>query len=61
MKDKFANYVLQQAIETAEPCQKKILIHKMRSFLQHVRKYMYAKHIVAKVDRFVFGVARNKF
>lgn len=60
MKDKFANYVLQQAIETAEPSQKKVLVFKMQPFLQHVRRYMYAKHVVTKVDRFVMKAARTK-
>ena len=53
MKDKFANYVLKQAIEMAEPSQRKILVYKMRPYLQQVRRYMYAKHVVTKVDHFV--------
>lgn len=60
MKDKFANYVLQQAIETAEPIQKKMLVFKMQPFLHHVRKFMYAKHIVTKVERYVTKGAHNK-
>ena len=60
MKDKFANYVLQQAIETAEPIQKKLLVFKMQPFLNDVRRYVYAKHIVTKVERYVMKGAHYK-
>ena len=53
MKDPYANYVLQQAIDSAEPSQRKVLVYKMRPFLQQVRRFMYAKHVVTKVDRIV--------
>ena len=53
MKDPYANYVLQQAIDLAEPSQRKVLVYKMRPFLQQVRRFMYAKRIVTKVDRIV--------
>ena len=53
MKDRFANYVLQRAIEVAQPQQRKILVGKMRPHLNQVRKYTYAKHVVTKVDHIV--------
>lgn len=58
MKDPYANYVLQQAIDLAEPSQRKVLVYKMRPFLQQVRRFMYAKRIVTKVDRIVTKSAR---
>ena len=53
MKDPYANYVLQRAIERAQPSQRKMLVDRMRPYLDKVRKYMYAKHVVTKVDRIV--------
>ena len=53
MKDPYANYVLQQAIDLAEPSQRKVLVNKMMPFLWQVRRFMYAKRIVTKVDRIV--------
>ena len=34
MKDQYANYVIQKMLDTAEPTQKKIMIHKMKP---HIR------------------------
>ena len=53
MKDRFANYVLQRAIEVAQPHQRKLLVSKMKPYLNEVRKYTYAKHVVTKVDHIV--------
>ena len=51
MKDQYANYVIQKAIDCAEPSQRKILIYMIRPHLDDIRKYMYAKHIVTKVEK----------
>ena len=53
MKDQYANYVIQKAIDCAEPSQRKILIYMIRPHLGHIRKYMYAKHIVTKVEKLI--------
>ena len=53
MKDQYANYVIQKAIDCAEPSQQKILIYMIRPHLGHIRKYMYAKHIVTKVEKLI--------
>ena len=53
MKDQYANYVVQRAIDCAEPSQHKILIYMIRPHLMHVRRYMYAKHIVTKVEKLI--------
>ena len=53
MKDQYANYVIQKAIDCAEPSQRKILIYMIRPHLSHIRKYMYAKHIVTKVEKLI--------
>ena len=43
MKDQYANYVVQKMIDMAEPSQRKILMHKIRS-----------AHIVASIEIIVF-------
>ena len=53
MKDQYANYVIQKAIDCAEPSQRKILIYMIHPHLSHIRKYMYAKHIVTKVEKLI--------
>lgn len=53
MKDPYANYVLQQAIDIAEPSQRREIVCKMQPFLQQVRRFMHAKRVVTKVDRIV--------
>ena len=53
MKDQYANYVIQKAIDCAEPSQRKILVYMIRPHLHHIRKYMHAKHIATKVEKLI--------
>ncbi len=53
MKDQYANYVVQRAIEVAKPMQRKILMYKIAPLLSAARKYMHAKHIVAKAEHYL--------
>lgn len=51
MKDQFANYVVQTALDRADPNQQKKMIFRIRPHLNTLRKFTYAKHIVNKIDR----------
>lgn len=53
MKDQYGNYVVQKALDVAVPSQRKVLILKITPHLPSARKYMYAKHIIAKVERYI--------
>ena len=53
MKDQFANFVVQRAIEMAEPSQRRVLVYKMRPLLERILKFMYARYVVTKVDLIV--------
>ena len=55
MKDQYANYVIQRALDVAQPNQKKQIIYKIMPLLESARKYMYAKHIVSKVEGHLTG------
>jgi len=55
MKDQYANYVIQRALDVAQPSQKKLIIYKILPLLECARKYMYAKHIVSKVESHLTG------
>uniref|UniRef100_A0A8C3VWX6 Pumilio RNA binding family member 2 n=1 Tax=Catagonus wagneri TaxID=51154 RepID=A0A8C3VWX6_9CETA len=52
MKDQYANYVVQKMIDTAEPAQRKIIMHKIRPHITTLRKYTYGKHILAKLEKY---------
>ncbi|XP_013786730.1 pumilio homolog 2-like [Limulus polyphemus] len=53
MKDQYANYVIQKMIEVAEPAQRKLLLHKIRPHIPALRKYVYGKHILAKLEKYL--------
>uniref|UniRef100_A0A8D2CT54 PUM-HD domain-containing protein n=1 Tax=Sciurus vulgaris TaxID=55149 RepID=A0A8D2CT54_SCIVU len=52
MKDQYANYVVQKMIDMAEPAQRKIIMHKIRSHITTLCKYTYGKHILAKLEKY---------
>jgi pumilio RNA-binding family len=41
MKDQYANYVVQKMIDMAEPSQRKILMHKIRSRFEPIRNLVF--------------------
>lgn len=53
MKDQYGNYVIQKALDIATPNQKRLLIYKITPHLPAAHKYMYAKHIISKVERYM--------
>lgn len=53
MKDQYGNYVIQKALDIATPSQKRLLIYKISPHLNAAHKYMYAKHIISKVERYL--------
>ena len=53
MKDQYANYVVQTALDISTPRQKRLLIYKIVPHLTTAHKYMYAKHIISKVERYL--------
>lgn len=60
MKDQYANYVVQKMIDVAEPSQRKILMQRIRPHLAQLRKYTYGKHIIAKLEKYVVRLRRQK-
>jgi hypothetical protein len=58
MKDQYANYVVQKIIDVIDDHQREFLVQKIRPHLAALKKYTYAKHIVARVE--AYGNSPNK-
>ncbi|RRT81814.1 hypothetical protein B296_00021236 [Ensete ventricosum] len=53
MKDQFANYVIQKALETCADEQRELILSRVKVHLNALKKYTYGKHIVARVEKLV--------
>ncbi|MDP2434839.1 MAG: hypothetical protein Q8P67_03770, partial [archaeon] len=51
MKDQYANYVVQKILDYVDNAKREELIARIRPLLPSLRKYPYAKHIVARVEK----------
>lgn len=52
MKDQFANYVVQKMLDVAEQPIRKELMIQIRPHLAMLRKYIYGKHIINKMEKY---------
>ncbi|KAK8456766.1 hypothetical protein SEVIR_3G067800v4 [Setaria viridis] len=53
MKDQFANYVVQKVLETCDDQQREMILTRIKTHLNTLKKYTYGKHIVARVEKLV--------
>ena len=51
VRDAFANYVVQKALEVAEVRQRGALVEVLRGHLSELRQFTYAKHIITKIEK----------
>jgi len=51
MRDRYANYVVQRMLETAEGHQKDMLVVRLSEQLHTLKKFTYGKHIVTALER----------
>lgn len=51
MKDQFANYVVQKILDYVDAPRREEIMTRIRPLLPVLRKYPYAKHIVARVEK----------
>jgi pumilio RNA-binding family len=51
LKDQYANYVMQKALDCADIGQGKTMVYRIRPHLPILRKYTYAKYMVIKVEK----------
>ncbi len=49
MTNRYGNYVIQKAIDTAQPRQKQVLVMLIHPLLPLMQRYTYGKHIAYKV------------
>ncbi|CAL9098168.1 unnamed protein product [Musa textilis] len=59
MKDQFANYVVQKALETCDDEQRELILSRIKVHLNALKKYTYGKHIVARVEKLVAAGERR--
>ncbi|KAB5524678.1 hypothetical protein DKX38_022427 [Salix brachista] len=48
MKDQYANYVVQKILDTCTDIQRAMLLNRIRTHVNALKKYTYGKHIVAR-------------
>ncbi|KAK1428276.1 hypothetical protein QVD17_17106 [Tagetes erecta] len=60
MKDQFANYVVQEVLETCDDQQLETILNRIKVHLNALKKYTYGKHIVARVEKLVAAGAANQ-
>jgi len=53
MKDQFANYVVQKVLETCDDQHREMILTRIKTHLNTLKKYTYGKHIVARVEKLV--------
>nr|ACL53455.1 unknown [Zea mays] len=53
MKDQFGNYVVQKVLETCDDQQREMILTRIKTHLNTLKKYTYGKHIVARVEKLV--------
>lgn len=51
VKDQYANYVIQRIIQTCSGDQREMLLGRIRTHLNSLKKYTYGKHIVARFEQ----------
>lgn len=51
VKDQYANYVIQRIIQTCSGDQREMLLGRIRSHINSLKKYTYGKHIVARFEQ----------
>lgn len=54
MKDMYANYVIQKAIELAEGEQLNVILRCVKEQAPNLRKFTYGRHIVGYVEKMMF-------
>ncbi|CAL9119005.1 unnamed protein product [Musa acuminata var. zebrina] len=59
MKDQFANYVVQKALETCDDDQRELILSRIKVHLNALKKYTYGKHIVARIEKLVAAGERR--
>ncbi|KAF5727372.1 Pumilio 2 isoform 1 [Tripterygium wilfordii] len=59
MKDQFANYVVQNVLETCDDQQRELILGRIKVHLNALKKYTYGKHIVARVEKLVAAGERR--
>ncbi|CAD5184378.1 unnamed protein product [Musa acuminata subsp. malaccensis] len=59
MKDQFANYVVQKALETCDDEQRELILSRIKVHLNALKKYTYGKHIVARIEKLVAAGERR--
>lgn len=52
MKDQFANYVIQKMFEEADAKLRREMVKRINPYLNSLRQFNYAKHIVSKVEKY---------
>ena len=53
MKDQFANYVVQKALDVCSDQQMKCIVSRCVASLNVLKKYTYGKHIVSRVEKLI--------
>ena len=51
VKDQFGNYVVQKVLEVSNPAQRKRLVSKIVELVPNLRKLMFGKHIITKIEK----------
>lgn len=60
VKDQYANYVIQRIIQTCSGDQREMLLGRIRTHLNSLKKYTYGKHIVARFEQ-LYGEGQYSF
>lgn len=51
LRDQYANYVVQKIMDLAESSQRATLMQNIEPHVEKVRKYMYGKHIISRLEK----------
>ncbi len=60
-RDQYANYVVQKMLDVVDNVQKQILIDAIGPHISSLKKYTYAKHIIAKVEKYLSNRSDGSF
>ncbi len=58
VRDAYANYVIQKILERGTSKQRTRLVARVKELVPNLRKLMFGKHIIAKIER-ITGVPQN--
>jgi len=51
VRDQYGNYVIQKLLEVTNVAQRTRLIHNVTELVPNLRKLMFGKHIIAKIEK----------